>query len=56
MLKNWKTTLAGVALAMVQLFIAHPNVSIKDVALAGSVVLLGTLAKDPKKEESEQGN
>lgn len=51
MLKNWKTTLAGVALAVVQLFIKSPNVEVKDALLAGAVVILGTLAEDPKKKK-----
>jgi hypothetical protein len=47
-MKNWKTTVAGLAAGFAYAFLAalQGGVSPKDAAVAGGLALIGSLAKD----------
>ncbi|MEY5040717.1 MAG: hypothetical protein RLZZ414_245 [Bacteroidota bacterium] len=42
---DWKTTIAGVGLAIVQVIAASPNPSTKSLVVAGLTALLGAFSK-----------
>jgi hypothetical protein len=48
--KNWKTTLAGIGLAILNGIIAG-NADPKTIGLSAGIAILGVLAKDPDKNE-----
>lgn len=43
---EWKTTIAGVGLAIIQVIAASPNPSGKALVIAGLTALLGAFSKD----------
>ena len=50
--EHWKSTLAGAALAVLQL-VAAGHVDVKTLAVSAGIAILGKVVHDPKKKGEE---
>lgn len=53
-MKNWKTTLVGLAMGFINLLVAGltSGITLKDAAISAAIATLGLLAKDFDKSNS----